>query len=75
MVKLENIRKDGNVICVDCYAEERDYFYLEINAENFEILVNSANEMNSYVFHAIHTIKKYVDAGEKLPSSALSVWY
>lgn len=27
MVKLENIRKDGNVICVDCYAEGKDYFY------------------------------------------------
>lgn len=54
--------------------KERIIFILEINAENFEILENSANEMNSYVFHAIHTIKKYVDAREQLPNSALSMW-
>lgn len=74
MVKLENINRVDNVISVDCYAEGKEYFYLEIDATSFEIIVNSINEMDAYVFHAIQKIKELILSGRKLPSHTMSMW-
>ena len=76
MVTMRNIRKVGNVISMDCYAEgkEEGHFYLEIDAITFEIITNTFCVMNAYVFHSLQKVKKYVIAGEALPKCAISMW-
>ena len=76
MVKMDNIKRTENIISLDCYAEgdRQQHFYLEIDATSFEILVNSYNEMNPYVFHAQQKIREYVLAEDNLPAEALSMW-
>lgn len=76
MVTMRNIRRVGNVISMDCYAEgkEEGYFYLEINAITFEIITNTFGVMNAYIFQALQKVKEYVRAGETLPEYAISMW-
>lgn len=77
MVKMENIRKHENIISVDCYAEgqKTEYFYLEIDVNTFEIITNSHNKMDAYVFHALQRIKDCILTGEELSESMISMWY
>lgn len=76
MVKMKNIRRIENVISMDCYAEglEEGHFYLEIDANTFDIITNTLGEMDSYVFHAVQRIKTLMNERNELPESALSMW-
>ena len=76
MVTMENIRKTGNIISLDCYAEgqKEGHFYLEIDASTFEIITNSHNEMDAYVFHALQRVKACILEGNELPEHMMSMW-
>ena len=76
MVKMKNIKRIGDVISMDCYAEgkEEGHFYIEIDAVTFEIVTNTWNEMNAYVFHAFWNVKECVVEGKELPEQMMSMW-
>ena len=61
---------------MDCYAEgkEEGHFYLELDATSFEIITNTLNEMDSYVFHALCRIRDCVLEGKELPEQMMSMW-
>ena len=76
MVRMKNIKRSDNIISVDCYAEGKEdgYFYLEIDVTTGDIITNSLNEMNSYVFHAWQRIRELVSEGKELPDGMISMW-
>lgn len=55
MVLIKNIKKIGNIVTADCYIEgrENNHFYLEIDTMTMEIVKNTLDEMDTYVFHAM----------------------
>lgn len=77
MVKMKNIKRIDTIISADCYAEgkEEGHFCLELDGITCEIITNSLNEMNSYVFHARQKISEYVQEGKELPDRMMSMWY
>lgn len=77
MVKMKNIKRIDNIISMDCYAEgkEEGYFYLELDGITCEIITNSLNEINAYVFHAWQKVSEYVQEGKELPERVMSMWY
>lgn len=77
MVRIENIKRNGDVVTMDCYAEGKKdkYFYLEMNCNTFQIISNTVPDMSVYESHARQCIRKLLMHGNALPNHTTSMWY
>lgn len=74
MVKMENIRVNGNLIIVDCYEEgDRDRaHHVEFDKNTLEI--TNKVENNIYIRQGMWKLYTILREGIELPSKVSSYW-
>ena len=76
MLKMDNIRRDGNAIFCRVLPENKENlaFNMSIDADTLEYNCEG-REHDDYSGMALGKIMDYLEEGKKLPQEAFSYWY
>lgn len=77
MVQIKNIKRNGDIVTMDCYAEgnKDEGFYLEMDCNTFKVVSETDADMSVYVSHARQCVRKFLLNGNALPNHITSMWY